>query len=234
MPPLKGYDMAHAEHFEAVGTHRLIAAVHDIHDTLARRALSEDILTDLNELEGATDERKLALHSSSTVISSGELLFGVPGAQVVNAAFCRPGIGGGRFHDDRRGAWYAGMELETSMREVAFHKKRFLTEARIAGRHTFEYVEYLADFSGQFHHLDEEERARCLRPAPIPECYRPSQALARTLLYSGASGIVYPSVRHEGGTCIACFRPALVFQPQRVGPHRVDVESEYPTLRLVQ
>jgi hypothetical protein len=24
------------------------------------------------------------------------------------------------------------------------------------------------------------------------------------------AGIVYPSARHKGGTCIACFRPALV------------------------
>jgi hypothetical protein len=24
------------------------------------------------------------------------------------------------------------------------------------------------------------------------------------------SGLLYPSVRHRGGTCLACFRPALV------------------------
>ena len=31
-----------------------------------------------------------------------------------------------------------------------------------------------------------------------------------TLLAEQSPGIVYPSVRHEGGTCLACFRPALV------------------------
>jgi len=30
------------------------------------------------------------------------------------------------------------------------------------------------------------------------------------LLNRGSAGVVYPSVRHSGGTCIACFRPALV------------------------
>ena len=27
---------------------------------------------------------------------------------------------------------------------------------------------------------------------------------------AGSLGVVYPSVRHAGGTCVACFRPALV------------------------
>ena len=43
-----------------------------------------------------------------------------------------------------------------------------------------------------------------------PASYVSSQAFAQRLLDAGSSGIVYPSVRHAGGTCIACFRPALV------------------------
>ena len=35
-------------------------------------------------------------------------------------------------------------------------------------------------------------------------------ALAESLLREDSLGIVYPSVRHTGGTCVACFRPALV------------------------
>jgi hypothetical protein len=30
------------------------------------------------------------------------------------------------------------------------------------------------------------------------------------LLDQGSAGVVYPSVRHADGTCIACLRPALV------------------------
>jgi hypothetical protein len=37
-----------------------------------------------------------------------------------------------------------------------------------------------------------------------------SQHLARELLHQGSAGLIYPSVRHRGGTCLACFRPALV------------------------
>ena len=33
---------------------------------------------------------------------------------------------------------------------------------------------------------------------------------AEDLLDRGSAGILYPSARHKAGTCIACFRPALV------------------------
>lgn len=37
------------------------------------------------------------------------------------------------------------------------------------------------------------------------------------LFEEGSLGVVYPSVRHSGGTCIACFRPALVMNVRK-GP----------------
>jgi RES domain len=102
------------------------------------------------------------------------------------------------------------VELETSVVEVAFHKRRFLEDARLTGQYTFNYKDFLADFSGQFHFLDSNESQACLQPDPIPQCYVASQALAHALLYAGSNGIVYPSVRHSSGTCIECFRPALI------------------------
>ena len=43
-----------------------------------------------------------------------------------------------------------------------------------------------------------------------PESYIASQELAEQLLEAGSLGVVYRSVRRTGGTCLACFRPALV------------------------
>jgi hypothetical protein len=37
-----------------------------------------------------------------------------------------------------------------------------------------------------------------------------SQQLTVELLEPGSLGVVYPSVRREGGTCMACFRPSVV------------------------
>lgn len=51
-----------------------------------------------------------------------ELLYGVAYGEIVNAAFTLAAPGGGRFNSARRGAWYAALERETSVAEVAFHK----------------------------------------------------------------------------------------------------------------
>ena len=40
--------------------------------------------------------------------------------------------------------------------------------------------------------------------------YVASETLADELLRTGSLGIIYPSVRKQGGTCIACFRPSIV------------------------
>jgi RES domain-containing protein len=48
--------------------------------------------------------------------------------------------------------------------------------------------------------------AACLSPTSYVE----SQALAEALLDQGSLGVLYPSVRKPGGTCIACFRPSVV------------------------
>jgi hypothetical protein len=222
--------MAHAEEFDRVGTHRLVPAKYG-KSVLESLSLPPDTISDLSELDAATNERKIAERGGDPSMGPGELLYGVPEAHVVNAAFCHPRVRGGRFNDSRRGAWYAGVELETSVREVGYHKRRFLRDARITEPLTFEYQDFLADFSGSYHFLDKSELQSCLRPEPVPECYSPSQALATTLLYAGSAGIVYPSVRYRGGTCIACFRPAMVFHPRRGHAYRISVKEDRDELQ---
>ena len=182
---------------------------------LATLALPEEVLTDLSEIDSATNERKIAEQGRSPDIGTAELLYGVPHAPIVNAAFTHAGAHGHRFSGRTRGAWYAGMEIETSIAEVRYHKQRFLKETRAEGQFTFEYADYTAEFSDDFHFLDGDEQRACLQPEPIPQCYDPSQAMAGRLLHAGSNGIVYPSVRRQGGTCIACFRPALVSHPRK-------------------
>jgi hypothetical protein len=216
----------HLEDFDQRGTHRLIPTAYATESVLESLQLPAGVINDLTELDAATNERKMAERGGNVAISPGELLYGVPEAHIVNAAFTHPGPFGGRFNDSRRGAWYAGVELETSIAEVAFHKRRFLKDGRISERLSFDYADFLADFSGQFHFFDDADRQQCLQPEPIPQCYAPSQALANLLLYSGSNGIVYPSVRRLDGTCIACFRPALVFHPRRGRRYKITVAAE--------
>jgi RES domain len=217
--------LAHLDLFERAGTHRLIPTKYSGESVLETLSLPSEVLADLSELDAATNERTIAEGGGNSAIGPGELLYGVPEAHIVNAAFSHHGPHGGRFHSPQRGAWYTGVELETSVAEVAFHKGRFLEDARLTGQYAFEYLDFLADFSGQFHYLDSNESQACLQAGPIPQCYGASQALANALLYAGSNGIVYPSVRHSSGRCIACFRPALVFHPRRGQEYRITLRA---------
>jgi|SRR5579884_542568 len=208
-------------HFQ--GTHRLLSRKYCDRSLLRALHLPADVLANLDELSAATDEKVAGEHGRLITIGPRELVFAVPEAEIVNAAFTHTSETGGRFHGPDRGAWYAGVELETSFAEVAFHKQRFLSDTGETNIYTFDYQDFLADFSGEFHHLDPKERASCLKPGPVPQCYAAGQTLARALLYAGANGIVYPSVRHQEGTCVVCFRPALVFYPRRGGRYRLSL-----------
>jgi hypothetical protein len=115
-----------------------------------------------------------------------------------------------------RGAWYAAFDLPTAQAEIAFHKGTELAEIGwpVAGieEEAVTYDDYLADFSAEFHDLrDDDAFSHCLDPGS----YIASQGLAGKLLDAGALGIVYPSVRRRRGTCIACFRPALVMHVRK-------------------
>jgi RES domain len=216
--------------YNQAGTHRLIPAKFGAESVLESLPLPLDVLADLSELDAATNERKIAESGGNSAIGPGELLLGVPNAHIVNAAFTHPSPFGGRFHGAQRGAWYAGFEIETSIAEVAFRKRRFLADGRIQGRHAFDYIDFLADFSGEFHALDAAEQKSCLQPEPVPLCYSASQALANKLLFEGSNGIVYPSVRRHSGTCVACFRPALVFHPRCGHKYLLKVEAGTDTV----
>jgi RES domain-containing protein len=218
--------VAQPEAIDYRGTHRLIPAKFVQGSVLEALRLPAETISELSELDAATNERKVGERGGNPAISPLELVYEIPEAHIVNAAFTHPGPFGGRFHSSRRGAWYAGVELETSVREVAFHKRRFLREAHFEGRRAFDYAEFLADFSGRFHFLDEPEMTECLRPEPVPQCYAAGQALAQSLLVGKALGIVYPSVRHLGGTCIACFRPALVYNPRRAKAYSISMAAD--------
>ena len=190
-------------------THRLIPARYsdDNASVLARITSDRQQLQDLFQLESATNERLLGESNLLPGITVHELVFGIPNWHIVNAAFTHARPEGSRFNGPDRGAWYAAFSLDTAQAEVAFHFAQSLREVNWQESETATYREYLADFRAEFHDIRKSsEHATCLDP----ESYAASQQLARDLLNRGSAGVIYPSVRHRGGICVACFRPALV------------------------
>ena len=117
-----------------------------------------------------------------------------------------------RFADGSYGVYYAGDSFETALREHCFHMARryaateeepgWLSEAReLVGAIDTELTDLRA---GAAAYLD-----------PDLANYGPPQALARRLRAEGSDGIVYPSVRHESGTCVAAFWPDVVTPPRQ-------------------
>jgi hypothetical protein len=198
---------------QQIDTHRLIPSkyLRGGDSVLTLIADDADHLSAIFELDDATNERLRGERVGLPGIGPDELLAGVPHASVVNATFCHPHPLGSRFNGPDRGAWYAGFELETAQAEVAFHKSVELAEIGWPDE-SVTYDGYLADFNADFHDL---RQARGFRACLAPGSYIASQAIAESLLRHASLGIVYPSVRRPVGTCLACFRPALVTNVRR-------------------
>lgn len=115
-----------------------------------------------------------------------------------------------RFSSPEAGAYYAAADLETAAAEVWFHREREL-RASGASRAAVDLRELhnglrlaAADIRGQ----------RSRRPAlydPSPGGNDVSRAFALLLRRRGVRALVYDSLRHVGGECVA------VLQPRHVG-----------------
>ena len=181
---------------------RLVATAR-LRDPVLLRLVDPGLLDDLAEIEGATSGR-LRDEAGGGLFPGGR-----PHANFINAAFAyfRPGEPN-RFNN-AQGAWYAALAVETSLAEVIFHMQRELGRVN-DWRAVVDCAEMWASFAGAFTDL------RGITPAP--ECLHPDPAigypagnrLAGQTMAAGCNGIVYPSVRHPGGTCLVALWPHAV------------------------
>lgn len=169
----------------------------------------------LAELEGRTSARLIAERDGSPALDRRELVFArrshdlkVYGQTHINAAFTYTRPGGNRFNSGDRGAWYCSYDVLTSAEEVGFHRTRELGYIGIYEDEA-RYVELLADFIGDFPDLHDNPGHPALTPDPDIG-YPEGQALAAALRREGHRGLLYPSVRHEGGRCFVAFDPGIV------------------------
>lgn len=195
---------------EAFGrTIRLVPSARLREAVLAPLADSAEEEALLAEIEGATSSRLIAEERGFTGISADELVHGVPHAKFINASFAyakprQPS----RFNPGTRGAWYAALDVATCLAEVGFHLTRALADAGDFDA-VVEYGEMIASMSGVFVDLRTAPAHPALDPEPAAG-YPAGNALAARARAEGHNGIIYPSVRHQGGTCIAALWPNVV------------------------
>ena len=202
-------------------TIRLVATAR-LRDPVLRRLVDDADLAVLEEIEGATSGRLRAQATGAERLDRRELIYGVAHAHFINAAFAyfMPRTLN-RFSGPGRGAWYAALALDTCVAEVAFHMEREL--ANIADFNAIvDYAELYASFIGEYVDLrDATPLPELLDPDP-GKSYPAENAFADTVRGAGHYGIVYPSARHTGGTCLV----ALV-------PHAVQSVAQGAVVRLV-
>jgi RES domain-containing protein len=204
----------------ATNTHRLVDTVFDRDEPVLLPLVdSAEELSELDLLAQATHTRVLAEHQRDPAVPNLALVRGVPGWKVINAAFSNPPgqhNGGGRFNSSTAGAWYAGVDLETAVAEVHFHRERRLVEQTPdLPDTTFTFRAWLADFHTPMAVLHPNVHAALL-DADVTT-YSVTQTYADRVRETGAGGVVYPSVRRPQGMCIVSFHAALV-QNVRKGP----------------
>ena len=189
-------------------TIRLVTTARLRAPVLSRLVDAEDLAA-LAEIEGATSNRLMAQSRGTAEVQSYELVYGVPHAAFINASFAyaKPREPN-RFNGADRGAWYAALELETCLTEVRHHLTEMLSLTGVYEA-AVEYAELHASFAGEFADLRSHSDHVCLHPDKSIG-YPAGNALADAARARGLSGIIYPSVRHRGGTCIAALFPHSV------------------------
>lgn len=196
------------------GTFRVIPSRFPSTGILDRIAVPED-LEAIIELESWTNDRISTELGLLHRLPREEWVVGKRMSSVIMAAFTQPRITGARFSTGERGAWYAARTLETAHAEVVFHRTKELAEIGVF--ETFVQVRaYLADFAAIFHDIRDAQPQ--FKPLYSPTSYAASQRFGQQLLAAGSNGVVYHSVRHKGGECLACFRPKQV-KNVRQGEH---------------
>jgi hypothetical protein len=172
-------------------------------------ALFENLL-DASELEAAyaleslTNDRLQDQAGNIALVAPEDRVTG-PGTTAIMAAFTHTGIAS-RFSDGRFGIYYAGLSLETALTESRFSRARFL-RATNEPPHILTMRCYQCEVHASLVDLRNDLQVH------DPDSFTYAQTLGRQLKAQHELGILYQSVRHPGGECIAALRPIALTPP---------------------
>jgi len=136
-----------------------------------------------------------------------------PGASWVMAPFvhCSP-LRPGRFTNGTYGLYYAGDSTEVAIAETIHHHSRTMLATAEPAGWTSQFRELVGSVDAVFD--DASGMAELLHP----DDYTASQRYGAERRAAGSDGIHWPSLRYEGGNCIAAFWPDVVPIPSQ-GAH---------------
>ena len=178
---------------------------------------SPDDAINAMKLESLTNDRLQLPLRRARLLAKEDWLLGVPGATVVMASFLHASPDGGRFTKGELGAWYAARSRNTAIAETVYHQTKRIKASTGLQMHATIAMRELT------HHLDArlvDVRGTSVRHPEFydADSYEKSQPFGERARTSGASGIIYDSVRHEAGTCLVIYKPRII-PPVKQGVH---------------
>ncbi len=181
---------------------RIIPSVFPPADLFERVAAGAD-LDAVHAIEDAFNPRLRAAAGAAAPPGVVERVAG-PGAAYIMAAFTHLSPDGSRFSDGTFGVFYAAQRETVAIAETRYHRERFMRATHEASCELDMRV-LSVTVKAPLHDL------RGMR-AILPDVYRltdysASQLLGGVLRAGGSNGVVYDSVRLDGGRCVGAFRP---------------------------
>ena len=160
----------------------------------------------LYALEAMTNPRIRDEVGDISLVPANERLFG-EGCTAIMAAFTHLNPQGSRFSDGSYGVFYCARKRDTAIAETRYHAALFMLATHELPTR-LQMRLYTVQAKGKVVDLRATSQAE---PRIVdPDDYSYAQGIGRKLRAEGALGIVYPSVRHPGGTCLAALRTSLL------------------------
>ena len=173
---------------------------------LFERVASPEDFDALYALEAMTNDRIRDEVGEISLVPFDERLFG-PGSTCIMAAFTHLNPQGSRFSDGRYGVFYCARKRDTAIAETQYHAALFMAATQEPSMR-LQMRLLTVEAHGKVADLRKASQAD---PRIVdPNDYAYPQSIGRTLRAEGAHGILYPSVRHPGGECLAAFRTSLL------------------------
>ncbi|HED16453.1 MAG TPA: RES domain-containing protein [Gammaproteobacteria bacterium] len=158
-------------------------------------------MDELYYIESLTNERLRHEAGDIAMVPTEDRISG-PGSSAIMAAFTHISINRpSRFSNGSYGVYYAAKSLATAIEETKFHRAIFLAYTNEEPGEIDMRV-YIGEVLKPMHDI----RIKGYESLHNPDDWTPGQAFGQKMHESSSWGLVYNSVRDQGGQCIAVFR----------------------------
>jgi len=172
-----------------------------------------ELMDELYYIESLTNERLRDEAGDISLVPTEDRISG-PGSSPVMAAFTHISTDcPSRFSDGSYGIYYAANSLDTVIEETKYHRAMFLSYTN-EDPGEIDMRVYIGEIAKPMHDIRDDEYEHL----HDPDDWTPSQVFGLAMRKTKSWGIVFNSVRDQGGQCLAALRPPSITIP-RQGSH---------------